>query len=392
MNRDKSLRVVFLERMIPDYRTRLFVLLREKLAVRGIEFVLVTGQMRAGESLRELLPKGEWVKRIHNVYFTDKIHFPIFGDALKGADLVIMHPLNSALGNYRVIARRHFFGCPKIAFFGHGGNAQILKPGQALPIKEKWKRWFAGSPDWWFPYTELSRELLRSVGSDFPLDRMTVVNNAIDTTSFAHGIDAVSSAMVERLHRELSLTPENRVGLFCGRLNPIKINILREAATMIYERDPRFRLIIVGKGPEQASIEKFAAVNHWVRYVGPKYDDDRFPYFVISHLFLMPGLVGLAILDALAAGLPLLTTKCGVHSPEIAYLEDGVNGLMTVPDVHEYANAVLALLDSTSRLKLMSQAARTTGRQITMEHMADRFVEGICKLFELDLLDRPKSS
>lgn len=389
MNRDKPLRVVFLERMIPDYRTRLFVLLREKLAAQGIEFVLVTGQMRAGESLRELLPAGEWVKRIHNIYLTEKIHFPIFGDALKGADMVIMHPLNSALGNYRIIARRRLFGRPKIGFFGHGGNAQILKPGQALPVKEKWKRWLAGSPDWWFPYTELSRELLQEVGSDFPEERMTVVNNAIDTTSFARGIDAVSTAAVDRLRRELSLTADNMVGLFCGRLNSIKVNMLPEAATMIHERNPQFRLIIVGKGPEQTSIQNFAAANPWVHYVGPKYDDARFPYFAISHLFLMPGLVGLAILDALAAGLPLLTTKCGVHSPEIAYLEDGVNGLMTAPDAREYANTVLALLDNKTRLLSMSQAARTTGRRVTMEHMADRFVEGICKLFELDRLINP---
>lgn len=384
MKRTKPLRVVFLERMIPDYRTRLFVLLREKLAERGIEFILVTGQMHDSESLRELLPSGDWVKKIHNVYLTEKIHFPMFKNTIKHADLVIMHPQNSALGNYWLIARRKLTGRPKIAFFGHGGNAQILKSGTPMPIKEHWKRWLARSPDWWFPYTEFSRDLIQELEIEYPSSRMTIVNNAIDTTSFARGLDAVSAETVNQLRDELKITSTNQVGLFCGRLNPIKVNVLAEAALMIYKRNPEFRLIIVGKGPERPRIEKFAAENPWVHYVGPKYDEERFPYFAVSHVFLMPGLVGLAILDALAAGLPLLTTKCGVHAPEISYLQHGTNGLMTQPDAQVYADAVIELLNNPSKLHEMSLAARATGRGITMESMADRFVEGVCKLFALD--------
>jgi L-malate glycosyltransferase len=38
---------------------------------------------------------------------------------------------------------------------------------------------------------------------------------------------------------------------------------------------------------------------------------------------LMPGLVGLAVLDAFADGIPRVTTVIEYHSPEIEYLVPG---------------------------------------------------------------------
>ena len=48
----------------------------------------------------------------------------------------------------------------------------------------------------------------------------------------------------------------------------------------------------------------------------------------MSKLFLMPGLLGLAVLDAEVMGLPVVTTRYPWHSPEIAYLRDGETGVI----------------------------------------------------------------
>ena len=45
----------------------------------------------------------------------------------------------------------------------------------------------------------------------------------------------------------------------------------------------------------------------------------------ISDVFLLPGKVGLAILDAFA----VLTTRLDIHCPEIEYLEEDRNVLVT---------------------------------------------------------------
>jgi hypothetical protein len=45
------------------------------------------------------------------------------------------------------------------------------------------------------------------------------------------------------------------------------------------------------------------------------------PYFILSKLVLMPGLVGLAVLDASALEVPLVTTAVPYHTPELTTLK-----------------------------------------------------------------------
>jgi hypothetical protein len=44
---------------------------------------------------------------------------------------------------------------------------------------------------------------------------------------------------------------------------------------------------------------------------------------------LMPAHMGLSVLDAFAASLPVITTRHNNHSPEFAYVKDGRNALLS---------------------------------------------------------------
>jgi glycosyltransferase involved in cell wall biosynthesis len=93
----------------------------------------------------------------------------------------------------------------------------------------------------------------------------------------------------------------------------------------------------------------------------------------------MPGLVGLAVLDAFAAGVPIVTLADSEHSPEIEYLVDGVNGRM-VPagtDPAGYAKHAAALLrDDAARQTLISGGLEAS-RRYTIEAMVERFAHGV---------------
>ena len=73
----------------------------------------------------------------------------------------------------------------------------------------------------------------------------------------------------------------------------------------------------------------------------------------------------------------MLTTDCGVHSPEIAYMEQGINGVMTQNSAEAYVNAVVDLLNNPDELSRMKKACLQNSRDYSIENMAGRFADGI---------------
>ena len=120
-----------------------------------------------------------------------------------------------------------------------------------------------------------------------------------------------------------------------------------------------------------------AAHAQWLRYEGPQFGGDKVACLSMAQVCLNPGLVGLGILDAFCAGLPMITTDLPVHSPEIEYLDPGVNGLMTPPRAADYADGVLALLRDPPRLAAMRAAARAAAERFSIETMVGNFSAGV---------------
>jgi glycosyltransferase involved in cell wall biosynthesis len=135
--------------------------------------------------------------------------------------------------------------------------------------------------------------------------------------------------------------------------------------------------VVVGAGPEAVWLRERTNNLAWIHLLGARQGTAKAELLACVDVMLNPGLVGLGILDAFVAGLPMVTTDCGVHSPEIAYLEHGNNGLMTPPDVDSFAAAVIEILDRPTlgaRLRLgCAQAAHAFG----LEAMIERFSQGV---------------
>ncbi len=372
------MKVVFLQRMLPDYKVPLFKELQIQLAEFNIEFYLVYGQMRASDGHREGVIKEFWAKKIRNLYIYKDLHYPILDGSLKNANLVIVQQESSYLINFELILRSLVFSTPKVAFFGHGKN---MKVHGKEPLKEKFKKWYMIKVDWWFPYTDLSKRFVLAAG--FPNDRLTVVNNTIDTVRLQMYLQSITKNEKKDLRCEIGLNEDDCVGIFCGRFRPEKIGILIQAAKEIRMRVDNFKLIIIGSGQLEGYIERFAVEYDWVKYVGAKFERDQAKYLTISDVFLMPGLVGLAILDAFTAGLPLFTTDCKIHSPEIEYLKNSYNGYKTIVDSSAYADVVAACLKDKKRLRELSSNAIATSSKLSIKNSAALFTLGIENVLRL---------
>ncbi|MES9976672.1 MAG: glycosyltransferase, partial [Candidatus Thiodiazotropha sp.] len=102
----------------------------------------------------------------------------------------------------------------------------------------------------------------------------------------------------------------------------------------------------------------------------------------LSNVMLNPGLVGLHVLDAFSAGLPMITTNNALHSPEIVYLKDNVTGRLTEDNPYDYADAVSGLLKNQDQYLRMSQAALRAADEYTLQNMVNNFAQGVLSFLE----------
>jgi len=375
-------RVVIVYRYVPHYRVRFYELLREKLAARGVTLDVVYGQPLGEDASKDdagALPWGHVIRnRAIGVAGRELIWQPCLNH-IAGADLVIVEQASRLVVNY-VLLMRQAIGRQRIAFWGHGRKFQDTS---AIAPSEWVKRRVSKWPAWWFAYNETSASVVRDLG--YPPDRITVVQNSIDTKSLAAARDSVVASEVEALRDELGLSGHN-VCVYCGGMYAEKrLGFLLEAAILIRESVLDFELVLAGAGCDAHLAAEASATHPWVKYIGPVYGRRKAALFAAAKLQLMPGLVGLAVLDSFVMEVPLVTTAVTYHSPEIEYLSDGRNGLIVAgaSSPSAFADATASLLRDDVRLELMKAECKVDAKRYTVESMAARFAEGVLRALGL---------
>ena len=369
-------RVVFLTAILPQYRLTFHEGVRACLSESGIQYDVIFGQPGAAEAAKadtEILP---WGKQVANRHLKVGRFSAVWQPALRdiwACDLAVIGQENRFLINYLVQSLRGFCR-PKVALWGHGRNFQA-DPGAGFA--ERWKRLWATQADWWFAYTEATRKIVEGYG--FPSERITVVHNTIDTSEIRRLAQALGASRLDALRRQLDIQT-NSVGVYVGGLYGHKrIDFLIDSAKEIRRQISDFMLIVVGSGVERHRIEAAASRHSWIRYLGPLFGTEKVEILRLGRVFMMPGLVGLAILDCAAVGLPIVTTAYPYHSPEIAYLESERNGLIIEEwqDPVAYARGVVSVLRDDAFHALLAQGANEVAAAYTMERMVRCFCEGI---------------
>jgi glycosyltransferase involved in cell wall biosynthesis len=160
-----------------------------------------------------------------------------------------------------------------------------------------------------------------------------------------------------------------------------RMGFLIEACLRIRRLIPDFLMFFVGTGPDAPMVKQFCEERPWALYFGPLFGREKVKVCMLARLLLMPGAVGLAILDAFAMRMPIVTTDFGFHGPEIDYLENGHNGVMIAPatDIDRYASAVAELLTNRERLGEMADNCGHSASRLTIENMASQCLDGILR-------------
>jgi glycosyltransferase involved in cell wall biosynthesis len=168
--------------------------------------------------------------------------------------------------------------------------------------------------------------------------------------------------------------------LFVGRLRYYKgLDTLLQALLGA----PEAQLTVVGEGPMEAEwrhLSRSLGLDGRVRFVGSPADDVLRDCYRQADLFVFPSnarseAFGIALLEAMACGLPCITTELGTGTSWV--VQDGVTGLVAPPrDPAALAEAIKKALADPARLQQMAAAAlRRAREEFSQEKMAAAVVQ-----------------
>jgi len=368
-------KVAILYKFLPHYREEFFNILYRSLLKTDIKLYLIYGKIKGPESKKGGEIDLEWAEFINNRTLSIAgitLYWQPCLNLIKDSDLIIVEQADKLLINYILMLKRYFCSC-KFAFWGHGINYQKRRSSLA----NKYKRLFLKKCDWWFAYTWGVKKYLMSCG--FPPGRITVVQNAIDTISLVKEKDKYDRNEVNNLKKELGLN-QCPVGIYCGSIYREKrLDFLVKACEIVRKKIPTFELIIIGQGPNQDIAVEATKKFSWIHYLGPKFGFLKIPYFIISNILLNPGTVGLGILDSFVFETPIVTTNNKYHGPEIEYLVNHSNGLITENSIEAYAEGILSILRSRRYLYKLKQGCKESAQKYTVQNMVNNFAIGVKK-------------
>ena len=193
-----------------------------------------------------------------------------------------------------------------------------------------------------------SEGLQRLASQAMPDTEIVIVPNGVDFEKFVPGNGSTQPV--------LSL-------LFVGRLHMQKgLDSLLHALSSLLPEDQNYRLSIVGDGPERGPLTQLARdlrLDDRVDFLG-WIDRDRIPViYAAADAFLFPsrdeGMPN-AVLEAMAAGLPILATRISGSEELVVDRENGL--LVAVDDIPAMTTALgLIISDQTLRHR-MGEASR----------------------------------
>jgi len=194
--------------------------------------------------------------------------------------------------------------------------------------------------------------------NDFKLsrDNVQLIQNGIDVDDFI----PLSEQQIWQARQRLNIPQGPIIGII-ARLSKEKGHIkLIEAMAKVIQVVPQARLVIIGAGRMEQEIRERVKQSHLARNVY-FYDavNRTIEYLSLFDCFVMPSTqegLGLSVMEAQAAGLPVVATRVGGL---VSLIDDQKTGMLVSPDdVDELARALIYLLLHRHEARQIGNRAR----------------------------------
>jgi sugar transferase (PEP-CTERM/EpsH1 system associated) len=215
-------------------------------------------------------------------------------------------------------------------------------------------------------------------------DKIVEIPGGVHVDTFAQ----VDRKSIERLRHKWDLGTKVAIVGTVGRFaEPKGYSYLLEAMVELRNQNANIRALLVGDGPLRPAMEEKAealGLSDTVVFTGIRRDVPEI--LALLDVFVLPSLwegLPIALLEAMAAGLPVVATRVG-GVPEVVV--DGATGLLVPPRAPEaLSKAILKLLQDPDLRQKMGQA----GQERVREYFSvERMVEETEALYERLLAEK----
>lgn len=374
------MKIVYIYEGLPAYRKDFFCLLNKRIQQKGDTLEVLYGKKERNESLQinnELgfNTKQFTIKEIFNKGAIRVISFPKMFQYFKKEkpDVFVLQFHVATLTYWRLYLYSRFHGIPYITW-----DCNYQKPelgGASVKIRKYLTYKVYKGARVCLTYGTKFRDELLGIGRK-PED-VIVAQNTINVERIIEN-RAVSCGNREYNHPLRILY----VGVVNSRKN---VEDAITAVAKLIKEGKNIYFDVVGGGDSFESCRKLITelkVDDNIVMHGPKHGKEVQEFFEQSDLFLMPGTGGLAINEAMAYSLPIISTE---GDGTVIDLIDG-NGYMLnhFGDVDEIKETIMKFINlSTEEKQRMSKRSEEIVIQkALLENMVDRHIEAIEKCLE----------
>lgn len=220
-------------------------------------------------------------------------------------------------------------------------------------------------------YSSIGSEIIPTYG--IAKEKVFVTYNSGDSESLIKEKTKVMSSPL--------ILPENPFRIIhIGRLVKWKrVDLLIDALLLILNKYPQAELLILGDGPERNNLEHKAralGIEKNVMFVGSIYKPAEIgAYLYASSVYVLAGMGGLSINDAMTYELPVICSVC--DGTEVDLIEDGISGFFFKEnDKSSLANKISKLFsDSEKRISMGKASFDVIENKINLDTVSSRYIE-----------------
>ena len=371
------MRLVILAATLPAYRKDFYESLNIRLKERGCDMIVIHGTSFFNKSIKFDENPGYTAIPIKTVQVNllgyDVVWWRKILQTIRkiNPQIIIFHAGSGNISLW-IIQLYCYLTKVKVGLWGCGYTRQEIQ-GIRRKLRGKIRSLFLNRASFIITYgTKLKNELLQQGVEE---SKIFVAQNTIN----------IEKILNQNISRNLDSLKNEIVFLFVGALIPQKnLELAIKAIALLVREKHNIKFNIVGKGgiiDELRTLVNIEGMNNNIFILGPKYKEELSSYFIHADVFLLSGTGGLAVNEAMAYELPIITTIGDGTIIDLVY--EGQNGFFlddkpSIKNLYEICKKILELSNSQI-LEMGILSKQIISKKATLQNMVSSFESAIFK-------------